>query len=178
MSAVFAEKTTDISLWFPRKMTSEKRAQKFHNDDAYKPDLGRVSDWLEICFIQSEALPRSGYWRVIGLEFLRSFRGESTGSVARYRLFSKAVINGSEAKSEGNYGNALVLATPIQSGLWIRFFIFTGVIRALTTPIQWPEKSSHSLKSLNDNLDQSKYSIQINHLLKEMEAEFFNYLRC
>ena len=31
------EKTADISLlhnWFPCKMTSEKRAQKFHTDDA------------------------------------------------------------------------------------------------------------------------------------------------
>ena len=26
--------------WFPRQMTSEKRAQKFHTDDAYYPDLG------------------------------------------------------------------------------------------------------------------------------------------
>ena len=54
--------------------------------------------------------------------------------------------------------------------------IFTGVIRAFKTPIQWLEKSS--LKSINDNLNQSKYSIQINHLLKEMEAELLNYLRC
>ena len=54
-------------------------------------------------------------------------------------------------------------------------FIFTGVIRAFTTPIQWLEKSS--LKSINDNLNQSKYSIQINHLLKKMEAELLNYLR-
>ena len=55
-------------------------------------------------------------------------------------------------------------------------FHFHWVIRAFTTPIQWPEKSS--LKSINDNLNQSKYSIQINHLLKEMEAELLNYLRC
>ena len=40
----------------------------------------------------------------------------------------------------------------------------------------WLEKSS--LKSINDNLNQSKYSIQINHLLKELEAELLNYLRC
>lgn len=53
ISVVFTEKTADISL--------EKRAQKFYNDDAYKPDLGRASDWAEIFFIQSEALRRSGY---------------------------------------------------------------------------------------------------------------------
>ena len=31
--------------WFSREMTSEKRAQKFHADDA--SDLGSVSDWLK-----------------------------------------------------------------------------------------------------------------------------------
>ena len=61
ISVVFAEKPADISLWFPRKMTFEKRAQEFYNDDAYKPDPGRASDWSEIFFIQSEALRRSGY---------------------------------------------------------------------------------------------------------------------
>ena len=61
ISMVFTEKTADISLWFPREMTFEKRARKFYNDDAYKPDLDRASDWSEIFFIQSEALRRSGY---------------------------------------------------------------------------------------------------------------------
>ena len=61
ISVVFTEKTADISLWFPREMTFKKRAQKFSNDDAYKPDPGRASDRSEIFFIQSEALRRSGY---------------------------------------------------------------------------------------------------------------------
>ena len=57
------EKTVHISLrhrWFPREMTPEKRAQKFHTDDAQYPLLCTASDWLKICFIQSEAVPRSG----------------------------------------------------------------------------------------------------------------------
>ena len=37
------------------------------------PNLGSASDWLKICFIQSEALPRSEQWPVISMEFLRSF---------------------------------------------------------------------------------------------------------
>ena len=37
------EKTADLSLrhlWFSRQMTSEKRAQKFHTDDASQPRSG------------------------------------------------------------------------------------------------------------------------------------------
>ena len=45
------EKTADISRrhhWFPREMMTEKRAQKFHTDDALLyPDLGSDSDQLK-----------------------------------------------------------------------------------------------------------------------------------
>ena len=47
----YPEKTADIPRrqhWFPREITSEKRAEKFHTDDASLPR----SDWLEICFNQ------------------------------------------------------------------------------------------------------------------------------
>ena len=33
----------------------------------------RAFHWLKICFIQSEALSRSGWWRIISIEFLCSF---------------------------------------------------------------------------------------------------------
>ena len=59
----YPEKTVDTLScywWFLREMTSEKRVQKFHPDVLPLPRSGRTSDWLEICFIQSEALPRSG----------------------------------------------------------------------------------------------------------------------
>ena len=49
------EKTADISRRhhrFPLEMTSEKRAQKFHTDDASPADLGSASDWLKIGFLR------------------------------------------------------------------------------------------------------------------------------
>ena len=57
--------------------------------------------WIEFPtrYDQSEALPRSGYWRVISMEFLHSFNsqtsfgGETSGSVAKCRLFSRAIKN-------------------------------------------------------------------------------------
>ena len=70
-----ASLTRSGSHWFPHEMTSEKRAQKCHNDDAVtsqiwvKLQIGRG----EIGFSQSEALPRSGQWHVISMEFLQSF---------------------------------------------------------------------------------------------------------
>ena len=45
-----SKKTADISRhhhWFPREITSWKRAQEFHTDDASLPDLGSASDWLK-----------------------------------------------------------------------------------------------------------------------------------
>ena len=42
------EKTAYISRrhhWFPRKMTSEERQQKFYVGDVNYPDLGSASDW-------------------------------------------------------------------------------------------------------------------------------------
>ena len=61
------------------------------------PDLGTASDRLKIWFIHwSEALPRSGYWRIIELsmEFLRSFlrshfARETIRGVAKCLLFSQ-----------------------------------------------------------------------------------------
>ena len=43
-----SEKTAYISRrhhWFPRKMTSEERLQKFYAGDVNYPDLGSASDW-------------------------------------------------------------------------------------------------------------------------------------
>ena len=62
-------------------MTSEKRAQKLHPNDASLPR----SVWLKICFNQSEALLTSA------LISQTPFRGENSGSVAKLRLFSQAI---------------------------------------------------------------------------------------
>ena len=55
-----------------REMTSEKRAQKFHTDDA---SLHR-SGWLigrAASTNQKHLIPSSGKWHVISMEFLRLF---------------------------------------------------------------------------------------------------------
>ena len=62
-------------------MTSEKRAQKLHPDDALLPR----SVWLKLCFNQSEALLTSA------LVSQTPFRGENSGSVAKFRLFSQTI---------------------------------------------------------------------------------------
>ena len=54
-------------------------------------DHGCASDWLKKSFDQSEALPRSGKWRVNSMEFLCLFlrRHFAGGGVAQCRLFSQ-----------------------------------------------------------------------------------------
>ena len=70
------EKTNQISrrhFWFPREMTSEERAQKFHTDDV--------------------SLPRSEKWHVISTGFSSvlvsqmSFRGETSCGISKCRQF-------------------------------------------------------------------------------------------
>ena len=78
-------------------MTSEKRAQKFHTDDASLPDVGSASDWLRQ--ISHAARPIRGstqIWVVTrnqnGISALvsqTSFRGEAVGGVAKCRQFSQ-----------------------------------------------------------------------------------------
>ena len=76
------EKTADISRrhhWFPRQMTSEKQAQKFHTDDVTLLSSIKcfwlVEENFPHCMThdQSEALPKSRQSRVISMEFPRSF---------------------------------------------------------------------------------------------------------
>ena len=75
-------------------MMFEQRLQKFHTDDVSVVVLiGRIA-W-KICFNQSEALPRSGYSRVIAVEFLRlfvrrHFAGNPVVASRKCRLFSQA----------------------------------------------------------------------------------------
>ena len=57
-------------------------------------DLGSASDWLKICFNQSEALPRSGnQYGVSMLVPQTSFPWETSGGVAKCRLYSQAFSN-------------------------------------------------------------------------------------
>ena len=74
------EKTADISRsyhWFPREMTSEKRTQKFHTDDA-SLHRSRYCFWLVVSREKFTSANQKHYpalgseWRVISVEFLRS----------------------------------------------------------------------------------------------------------
>ena len=78
-------------------MTSEKQAQKFHTDDASLPRKGSASDWL--CRIGNLILSirsTTQIWVVTrhqyGISALisqMSFGGETSGSIAKCRLFSQ-----------------------------------------------------------------------------------------
>ena len=97
------EKTADIWRryhWFPRQMTSEKRAQKFHTDDSSLSRSGQCSDWLnQISHATRPIKSTTQIWVVsrhqYGISTLvsqTSFGGETNGSVAKCRLFSQANI--------------------------------------------------------------------------------------
>ena len=81
---------TFLDHWFPREITSEKRAQKFHTDECQYLDLGSASDCS--CRVGNLLQPiGSGCWRVICMEFSQtSFGGETSGGVAKCGLFSQA----------------------------------------------------------------------------------------
>ena len=79
-------------------MTSEKRAQKFHTDDASLPRSGSASDWLnQISHAARPIRSTTQIWVVTchqyGISALvsqMSFGGETSGSVAKCRLFFQA----------------------------------------------------------------------------------------
>ena len=53
------------------------------------PDLGSAYDWLEICFIQSEACHQYGISAIVSQTI---FHGETIGSVAKYHRLSQARV--------------------------------------------------------------------------------------
>ena len=59
-----------MPLPISHEMTYEERQKKLNTVD---PDLGNAFDWKKQMFNQSEALPLSGKWSVIWLEFLWPF---------------------------------------------------------------------------------------------------------
>ena len=99
------EKTTDIWRryhWFSRQLTSEKRAQKFHTETCHYPDLDGASNWS--CRVGNLIQPirsTTEIWIVTrhqyGISALvsqTSFGGETSGSIAKCRLFSQAITRG------------------------------------------------------------------------------------
>ena len=77
--------------------------------------MGSTSDWLKICFNQSEALPLSVTRHQYGISTLipqRSFGGKTSGSVGKCRLFSQAVIcTGTEDLTEAFIKNLSISTT-------------------------------------------------------------------
>ena len=79
-------------------MTFEKRAQKFHTDEASLPRSGSASDWLnQISHAAQPIRSTTQVWEVTGHQYGISalisktpFDRETSGSVAKCRLFSQA----------------------------------------------------------------------------------------
>ena len=91
----YPEKTADI--WRPyhcflRQMTSEKQAQKFHTDDASLNRSGcRVGNLIQpIRSITKILVVTRHQYGISALVTQTSFGGETSGSVAKCRLFSQA----------------------------------------------------------------------------------------
>ena len=89
----------DATHFFPRQMTSEKRAQKFHTDDA-SLDLGSASHWFnQISHAVRPIRSNTQFWVVTrhpyGISALlsqTSFGRETSRSVAKCRLFSQGIF--------------------------------------------------------------------------------------
>ena len=130
----YPEKTGDIPRrqhWFPREITSEERAQKFHTDDASLPR----SDWLEICFNQPhlghdtssvwnfctrfwDVISRGNQWRWRKCQlFLRLWSPPILPFAEADRLLSKE--HGSTNKRDG-FVTILVVGFSIQAISWFR----------------------------------------------------------
>ena len=86
--------------WFPREMMSEKRAQKCHNDDASLPRSGQCFRLAEANFPRGTTNQKhyldlgtgsdaSTIWNFC-TRFSTSFRGETSGDIAKRQLFSQA----------------------------------------------------------------------------------------
>ena len=101
--------------WFPRQMTSEKRALKFHTDDATLPRSGQCF-WLnQVSHVARPIRNTNQIWVVTrhqcGISALvsqTSFRWETGGGVAKCRPFSQAtpVVTQSVLPEKNNYSQA------------------------------------------------------------------------
>ena len=92
------EKVAEIARrpdWFPREKTSDKRAPKFHNDDASGPDPGSVSDWLKWISRAARQIGNTSQIRIVmrhqyGISPIvpeTLFRGKTSGSVENVGCF-------------------------------------------------------------------------------------------
>ena len=93
----------DATTNFPSKWRLRKEGRNSMLTTYRYPDIRSASDWLDICFNQSEALFRSGLWverHQYGSNycasgfFTRTSRGETSGGISKCRLFSQAHFSG------------------------------------------------------------------------------------
>ena len=95
---MWSEKTAEISRrhhWFPREMTSDKRAKKFHTDDVSLPRSWKCFWLVEANFLRGTTnqkhWPRSGdassVWNFCA-RFSEVISRETSRVVAKCRLFS------------------------------------------------------------------------------------------
>ena len=59
--------------WFPLKWCLRNNHRNSILMTCHYPDLDSASDWMKQFFNQSEALPGSGWWCIVSVEFLLSF---------------------------------------------------------------------------------------------------------
>ena len=92
-------KTADI--WFPREMTSRNDCRNSILMTCHYPDLGRASDWSFRVENSLQPIRSNNQVRVVtrhqngisALDSPTSFRGETSGCVAKCRLFSQAILD-------------------------------------------------------------------------------------
>ena len=76
--------------WFSHEMTAEKRAQTFILMTHHYQDLGSASNWLKISLNPNQKhYPWNGY-EISVLVSQTSFRGETSGGVAKCQLITEA----------------------------------------------------------------------------------------
>ena len=91
---------TIVTHWFPREMTSEKRVRNSILETCHYPVLGSATDWLKKIFHAARpTTSTTQIWVVTRHQYgisafvsQTSFGGETSGSVAKCRLFSQASI--------------------------------------------------------------------------------------
>ena len=108
----------DATTNFPSKWCLRNKGRNSMLMTYRYPDISSASDWLDICFNQSEALFRSGLWverHRYGTNYCASgfhtwSRGETRGGVSKCRLFSQAHFSELGGKKEmfqnSNSGNS------------------------------------------------------------------------
>ena len=85
---------SDTTTGFPVKWSLRKKRRNCILMTSHNSDLVRASDWLKICFIKSEAVPRSGQLHVISTDFWARFSVVNSRGSHWWRRDMSAVFKG------------------------------------------------------------------------------------